>query len=84
MSAELASLVQEAGAAAARGRWQDAERIWSRVQALDPDHVQALFSLGVHAFQRGDTATALEGFGPLVDTVVDADVTAAAQAAGLA
>ena len=31
-----------------------------------------------------DTATALEGFGPLVDTVVDADVTAAAQAAGLA
>lgn len=31
-----------------------------------------------------DTATALEGFGPLVDTVVDADVTAAAEAAGLA
>jgi threonine synthase len=30
-----------------------------------------------------DTATALEGFGPLVDTVVDADVTAAAEAAGL-
>jgi threonine synthase len=31
-----------------------------------------------------DTATALEGFGDLVDTVVDADVTAAAVAAGLA
>lgn len=31
-----------------------------------------------------DTATALDGFGPLVDTVVDADVTAAAAAAGLA
>ncbi|MEI5674664.1 MULTISPECIES: threonine synthase [Nocardioides] len=30
-----------------------------------------------------DTATALEGFGPLVDTVVDVDVTAAAEAAGL-
>lgn len=30
-----------------------------------------------------DTATALEGFGPLVDVVVDADVDAAAQAAGL-
>ena len=31
-----------------------------------------------------DTATALEGLGPIVDTVVDADVTAAAAAAGLA
>lgn len=30
-----------------------------------------------------DTATALEGFGPLVDVVVDADVDAAAAAAGL-
>ena len=31
-----------------------------------------------------DTITALEGFGPLVDVVVDADVDAAARAAGLA
>ena len=31
-----------------------------------------------------DTATALEGFGQLVDNVVDADVEAAARAAGLA
>jgi threonine synthase len=31
-----------------------------------------------------DTATALEGFGQLVDTVIDPDVTAAAEAAGLA
>jgi threonine synthase len=31
-----------------------------------------------------DTVTALEGFGPLVETVVDADVDAAARAAGLA
>ncbi len=31
-----------------------------------------------------DTATALEGVGALVDTVIDADVTAAARAAGLA
>ncbi len=30
-----------------------------------------------------DTATALEGFGPLVESIVDADVTAAAEAAGL-
>ncbi len=31
-----------------------------------------------------DTATALEGMGPIVDTVIDADVIAAATAAGLA
>ncbi|QIG43840.1 threonine synthase [Nocardioides anomalus] len=31
-----------------------------------------------------DTVTALEGFGPMVESVVDADVTAAAEAAGLA
>ena len=31
-----------------------------------------------------DTATALEGFGHLVDNIVDADVEAAARAAGLA
>ncbi len=30
-----------------------------------------------------DTATALEGFGPLVESVIDAEVTAAAEAAGL-
>jgi threonine synthase len=30
-----------------------------------------------------DTATALEGFGPMVESVVDVDVTAAAEAAGL-
>ena len=30
-----------------------------------------------------DTATALEGFGPMVESVIDADVSAAAEAAGL-
>lgn len=58
--AQLASLVNAAGAAAAAGRWQDAEQLWSRVRAVDPGHVQALFSLGVHALQRGDTQAALE------------------------
>ncbi|WP_255515275.1 tetratricopeptide repeat protein, partial [Luteimonas sp. J16] len=52
--------MKAAGAAAAGGRWQEAEHLWGRVHALDPDHVQALFSLGVHAFQRGDAAAALE------------------------
>ncbi len=60
VSADLASLVQAAGAAAAGGRWQDAERMWGQVHRLDPEHVQALFSLGVHAFQRGDLAGALD------------------------
>lgn len=54
------ALTHAAGAAAAAGRWQDAERLWSQVRALDPDHVQALYSLGVHAFQRGELASALD------------------------
>lgn len=59
MNAQVSSLVSAAGAAAAAGRWQDAERLWSQVRTLDPDNVQALYSLGVHAFQRGDAQTAL-------------------------
>lgn len=60
MSAQLSSLVNAAGSAAAAGRWQEAERLWTQVHALDPGNVQALFSLGVHAFQRGDAGAALE------------------------
>ena len=56
----LVGLVNAAGAAAAAGRWSEAERLWAQVRALDPENVQALFSLGVHAFQRGDAAGALE------------------------
>src|SRR5690606_18000150 len=57
---QVSSLANAAGAAAAAGRWQEAERLWGRVHAIAPDNVQALFSLGVHAFQRGDTQGALE------------------------
>ena len=60
MSEALSGLVNAAGAAAAAGRWQEAERLWTQVRSLDPGHVQALFSLGVHAFQRGDARGALE------------------------
>lgn len=60
MSEALSGLVNAAGAAAAAGRWHEAERLWAQVRKLDPDHVQALFSLGVHAFQRGDARAALE------------------------
>lgn len=60
MDARLLTLIQDAGTAATAGRWQDAERLWMQVRALDPKHVQALFSLGVHAYQRGDFVGALE------------------------
>lgn len=57
---QVSTLASAAGAAAAAGRWQDAERLWAEVRALDPQHVQALFSLGVHAYQRADFAKAVE------------------------
>jgi aspartate beta-hydroxylase len=60
VNAQLSSLVNAAGAAAAGGRWQEAEQLWGQVQVLDPGNVQALYSLGVHAFQRGDSQAALE------------------------
>lgn len=50
---ELTRWVETATRAANEGRWQEAEQAWQRVLALDPTHVQALFSTGVHAFQRG-------------------------------
>lgn len=60
MTPELANLVQAAGNAAKEGRWQDAERLWSQVRALQPDHPQALYSLGIHALQKGDSLGAME------------------------
>lgn len=59
MRDQLASLIQAAAAAAAAGRWQEAEALWGRVRAIDPGNVQALYSLGVHAFQRGEPVEAL-------------------------
>lgn len=63
MSDRLTALIDTAAAAAAAGRWQEAERLWTQVRAQDPNHVQALFSLGVHAYQRGDFPAALELLG---------------------
>lgn len=48
------SLAGQAGKAAAQGRWEDAERLWTALLRQDPNHPQALYSLAVHAFQRGD------------------------------
>jgi aspartate beta-hydroxylase len=56
----LNTLVRAAGDAAGKGRWQEAERLWKQVLGIDPRHPQALYSLGVHAFQRGELGQALE------------------------
>lgn len=61
--AQISALVSSASAAAAQGRWHDAERLWTQVRTLDPENVQALFSLGVHAYQRADYSQALELLG---------------------
>lgn len=60
MSNTLNSLAHAAGAAASQGHWHEAEQLWRKVLALDPRHPQALYSLGVHAFKRGQLAEALE------------------------
>ncbi len=60
MSEHLQALIAAAGSAANARRWDEAERLWSQVRALEPGNVQALFSLGVHAHQRGDARGALE------------------------
>jgi aspartate beta-hydroxylase len=54
------SLVRAAGDAASQGRWQAAEQLWKQVLGIDPRHPQALYSLGVHAFQRGELDDALQ------------------------
>lgn len=52
--------MRSATLAANQGRWEEAERLWQRVHATDPNQPQALFSLGVHAFRRGRLAEARE------------------------
>jgi aspartate beta-hydroxylase len=60
MSATVDQLVKAASQSANAGRWQEAERLWLEVRRLEPRHPQALFSLGVHALQRGDVAAGHE------------------------
>src|SRR5690349_1871512 len=76
---ELASrdgvFVEPASAAGIAGMLQDLSR--------RERYVGATVVVTVTGHGLKDTATALEGFGPLVDTVIDAEVTAAAEAAGL-
>jgi Flp pilus assembly protein TadD len=50
----IEKLVERANQLANTGHWDQAELTWLEVRRLDPQQPQALFSLGVHALQRGD------------------------------
>jgi aspartyl/asparaginyl beta-hydroxylase (cupin superfamily) len=60
LNEQVNQLVQAAGLASRAGRWQEAEALWGQVRNLAPQHPQALYSLGIHALQRGDTRGAVE------------------------
>ncbi|MFC0682753.1 aspartyl/asparaginyl beta-hydroxylase domain-containing protein [Lysobacter korlensis] len=55
---QIRALADAASAAVNQGRWGDAERLWRQVVSLDPKHPRALYSLGVHAFKRGELVEA--------------------------
>lgn len=57
---DIQTLVAAATTAVNQGRWDQAEALWKQVLALDPRHPQALYSIGVHAFKRGQLAEALQ------------------------
>jgi aspartate beta-hydroxylase len=58
MAVQIEQLVEQAARLASSGHWDAAERAWLEVRKRDPQHPRALFSLGVHALQRGDGAGA--------------------------
>jgi aspartyl/asparaginyl beta-hydroxylase (cupin superfamily) len=60
VAVSIEQLVEHAGRLASTGRWDDAERVWLEIRSRDPHHPRALFSLGVHALQRGEGAAAHE------------------------
>lgn len=60
MSANVQDLVRAAGSSAQAGRWDEAERLWHQVLELEPQHPQALYSLGIHALRRQDGERAFE------------------------
>jgi aspartyl/asparaginyl beta-hydroxylase (cupin superfamily) len=53
-------LVRHASHLVNSGRWDEAEPVWLEVRKLQPQHPQALFSLGVLALKRGDTGSACD------------------------
>jgi aspartate beta-hydroxylase len=58
MTRSIEQLVEQAGRLAGGGRWDEAEQLWLEVRRREPRHPRALFSLGVHALKRGDSAGA--------------------------
>jgi aspartyl/asparaginyl beta-hydroxylase (cupin superfamily) len=60
MSKNVSTLVDSAVKSAGAGNWQQAEALWNEVLKIEPEHSQALCSLGIHALQRGDSSAALE------------------------
>ena len=58
MTVSIEQLVEQASQLANSGHWDQAEHTWMEVRRQNPQHPQALFSLGVHALQRGDGAGA--------------------------
>lgn len=59
-SSDINALVQRALQSAQGGQWAQAEGLWRQVLSLDPNHPQALFSLGMHAFRAGRMEEALD------------------------
>lgn len=54
MALPVGQLVDSAIGAARSGRHAEAESLWTEVLRIEPEHQQALFSLGVHLLQRGE------------------------------
>lgn len=57
---DIHQLVAAATTAVNQGHWEQAESIWMQVLGQDPRHPQALYSLGVHAFKRGQLGPSLQ------------------------
>jgi aspartate beta-hydroxylase len=60
MAGPIEQLVDQASRLASSGRWDEAEQVWLEIRRRDPQHPRALFSLGVHALNRGDGTGARE------------------------
>ncbi len=53
-------LVRHANQLVSSGRWDEAEPVWLEVRKQQPQHPQALFSLGVIALKHGDVNKACD------------------------
>lgn len=60
MRQEIDRLAAQAGQSANLGQWAQAESLWNEVRKRDPKHPKALYSLSMHAWQRGDLQGAIE------------------------